>query len=55
MDTEEEFQIFFKNIQKNSLYDTGTEAEFGDTFLMLSTCDYSKDDGRLVVVAKRVD
>ncbi len=36
-----------------SLYDTGVEAEFGDTFLTLSTCAYHVEDGRFVVVAKR--
>lgn len=38
-----------------SLYETGVMAEFGDTFLTLSTCAYHVDDGRLVVVAKRVE
>lgn len=52
-ETEEEFGDFYQNIKKLSLYDTGVEAEFGDTFLTLSTCSYHVEDGRLVVVAKR--
>lgn len=36
-----------------SLYDTGVEAELGDSFLTLSTCAYHVQGGRLVVVAKR--
>lgn len=52
-DTPEEFEDFYGNIKKLSLYDTGVEAEFGDTFLTLSTCAYHVPDGRLVVVAKR--
>ena len=30
------------------------EAVYGDQLLTLSTCDYGEDDGRFVVVAKRV-
>ncbi|MCM1182699.1 MAG: class B sortase [Roseburia sp.] len=51
-DTEEEFLSFYENIKKLSLYDTGVTAEYGDTFLTLSTCAYHVADGRLAVVAK---
>lgn len=53
-DTEEEFDDFYGNIKELSLYDTGMTAEFGDTFLTMSTCAYHVSDGRFVVVAKRV-
>ncbi len=53
-ETEKEFDEFYDNIKKLSLYDTGVEAEFGDTFVTLSTCAYHVEDGRFVVVAKRV-
>ncbi|MCM1102437.1 MAG: class B sortase [Clostridium sp.] len=53
-DTREEFDDFYDNVKELSLYDTGVTAEFGDTFLTLSTCAYHVTDGRLVVVAKRV-
>lgn len=52
-DTPEEFASFYQNIKALSLYDTGVTAEFGDTFLTLSTCAYHVEDGRFVVVAKR--
>lgn len=51
-ETEEEFQYFYDNIKKLSLYDTGVTAEFGDTFLTLSTCAYHVENGRFAVVAK---
>lgn len=54
-DTEEEFNDFYENVMEMALYETGITAEFGDTFLTLSTCAYHEEDGRLVVVAKRVD
>lgn len=54
-DTMEEFADFYDNIKALSLYDTGVDAQFGDTFLTLSTCAYHVKDGRLAVVAKRVE
>lgn len=54
-DTEEEFLDFYDHIKKLSMYDTGVTAEFGDTFLTLSTCDNRTENGRFVVVAKRVE
>lgn len=52
-DTEEDFDDFYENIKELSLYDTGVTAQFGDTFLTLSTCAYHVENGRLAVVAKR--
>lgn len=51
--TEGEFSYFYENIKDLALYDTGVTAEFGDTFLTLSTCSYHTEDGRLAVVAKQ--
>lgn len=53
--TEEEFNYFYENIKELALYDTGVEAKYGDVFITLSTCDYHTEDGRLVVVAKRIE
>ncbi len=52
-DTKEEFDDFYKNIKALSLYDTGADAEYGDTFLTLSTCAYHTEEGRFVVIARR--
>ena len=41
-------------ISEMSLYDTGVTAEYGDELLPLSTCDYQEENGRFVVVAKRI-
>lgn len=54
-DTEEEFREFYENVQKLSIYDTGVTAEYGDTFLTLSTCSSYTENGRFVVVAKRIE
>ena len=52
--SEEEFNSYMKEMEAVSLYDTGVTASFGDRILTLSTCDYSQDDGRFVVVAKKI-
>lgn len=53
--SEEEFNDFYDNIKKLSIYDTGVSAEFGDNFITLSTCVYHVTNGRFVVVAKEVE
>ena len=52
--TEKEFDKFISTCKKLDLYDTGVTAQFGDKLICLSTCEYSQENGRLVVVAKRI-
>lgn len=52
---EEEFDAYIDQIKKLDYYDTGVDAEYGDKLITLSTCEYSLTNGRLVVVAKRMD
>ena len=52
---EEEFSEFMRKVRDRILYDTGVEARFGDRLLTLSTCEYTYRNGRLVVVARKVD
>ena len=51
----EDFNDFTSMCKTLSLYDTGITAAPGDKLITLSTCDYSLENGRLVVVAKRID
>ncbi|MGN0132820.1 MAG: class B sortase [Lachnospiraceae bacterium] len=53
--SEEEFNSYMSEMAAVSLYDTGVTASYGDQLLTLSTCDYEEEDGRFVVVAKRVE
>jgi sortase B len=53
-DNQTQFDDFYKNIKKLSIYDTGVTAEFGDNFITLSTCAYHVENGRFVVVAQEV-
>ncbi len=41
-------------VEENRLYDTGISLRYGDRILMLSTCEYSQENGRLVVVARKI-
>ena len=52
---EGEFDWFVNNCGILRYYDTGVSVEYGDSFITLSTCEYSQTNGRLVLVAKLVD
>ena len=42
-------------IKDLSFYDTGITPEYGDKIICLSTCEYTLNNGRFVVVAVRLD
>lgn len=52
---EQEYNDFVNNAKKVSLYDTGVTANYGEQLLTLSTCEYSQEDGRFVVVCKKIN
>ncbi|MDL2318097.1 class B sortase [Eubacteriales bacterium OttesenSCG-928-A19] len=54
LDDEATFDRYMRGVMANRLYDTGETASYGDQLLSLSTCDYHEPNGRLVVVAKRI-
>ena len=50
-----EAKQWLREIEENELYDTGIDAEFGDEFLTLTTCNKAhRSDGRFVVVCRRL-
>lgn len=49
-----EFDDFIAKCKELSFYDIGVTAEYGDKLITLSTCEYSRNNSRLVVVAKRI-
>jgi len=53
-DNKVEFEDYMTNIREMSFYDTGVDVEYGDSLLTLSTCSYHTEDGRFVVVAKKI-
>lgn len=52
-ENETEYNEFVNNAKKASIYDTGKTAEYGDELMTLSTCEYSQEDGRFVIVARK--
>ncbi len=53
--TESEFNEYVQNSIDLSLYDSGVIPEFGDELLTLSTCSYHVGDGRMVILARKID
>lgn len=53
--SQQEFDSYMQEMAAMSFYDTGVTAQYGDELLTLSTCDYYVNDGRFVVVAKRIE
>ena len=52
--TEEEFNAYIEKCKAFSFYETGLTAEYGDRLLTLSTCEYTQNNGRFVVIAKQI-
>lgn len=50
----EEFDAFINNCKRLGLYEINGTAEYGDLLMTLSTCEYSRPNGRLVVIAKKI-
>ena len=53
--TEEEYETYIEKCRSLSFYDTGVDTEYSDKLITLSTCDYSQNNGRFVVVAKLIE
>lgn len=54
LDTESDFQAYMQQAEALAMYDTGLNASYGDELLVLSTCDNHTQDGRFVIIAKRI-
>lgn len=53
-DSAEDFDAYISKCKELALYDTGVTAEYGDRLITLSTCEYSRKNGRMVIVAKKI-
>ena len=52
--SEAEYNSFVKQCRELSFYNTEESASYGDKLITLSTCEYSLNNGRMVVVAKKI-
>lgn len=50
----EMFDQYVQFIEENQLYDTGVDLQEGDKILTLSTCAYHTDQGRFLVIARKI-
>lgn len=51
----EVFEEYMREVRTAAIYETGIEAAYGDELLVLSTCNFHTDNGRFVVVARKID
>ena len=54
-DNQADFDNFISRCNELQLYDTSVTAKYGDKLITLSTCEYSRTNGRMVIVAKKID
>ena len=54
-ENKEKFNEFLSKCNELSLYNTNAQPEYGNKLITLSTCEYSNKDGRLVIVAYKLD
>ncbi len=50
----EDFDAYVAECKARSIYNIDATAKYGDKLITLSTCEYSKENGRLAIVAKRI-
>ena len=53
--TEEEYNDYINNCKKIELYNTEITATYGEQLVTLITCEYSQENGRMVIVAKKIN
>ena len=51
--SEEEYNEYVQNSKESSLYNIDATANYGDKLITLTTCEYSQEDGRFVVVGRK--
>ena len=50
----EHFDSYIAQAKQYQMYDTGVSLEYGDKLLLLSTCQTGNDDGRHIIIAKKI-
>lgn len=49
-----EFNTFNNKCKELTFFDTQIQCTYGDKFITLSTCDYTRENARFVVIAKQI-
>ena len=53
--SEDEFSTFINKCKQLSFYETNIKPKYEDKFITLSTCEYSNKNGRLVIIARKIN
>jgi len=53
-ENKEDFDRFISKCKELAFYETGITPQYGDKIICLSTCEYTLDNGRLVIAAVRI-
>lgn len=53
-ENENKYNEYINNCKEIQLYDTGKTATYGERLITLITCEYSQENGRMVIVAKKI-
>lgn len=53
--SQEEFDIFLENVNNMNIYGNEIDITYEDELIMLSTCSYYVEDGRMFLLAKRAE
>lgn len=54
LEDENKYNEFIDNVNKIKLYDTELAANYGEQLITMITCEYSQENGRMIVVAKKI-
>jgi sortase B len=54
LSSKDTFTEYVSNCKKYQLYNTNVSAVYGNQLISLVTCEYSQDNGRLIVIGKKV-
>lgn len=52
---EAEFNETIAELEKLAIYDTGIDVTMDDQLITLSTCEYSQENGRMALIAKKIN
>ena len=53
-ENQNQFNEYVRQCRSMSIFETGVQANYGDKLVTLVTCEYSQNNGRMILVAKKI-
>ena len=53
-ENQNQFNEYVRQCRSMSIFETGVQANYGDKLVTLVTCEYSQNNGRMIIVAKKI-